>query len=120
MLIARHWSFPKPSVKIRNKLGLYSEELLAPRPTLKLEDPPVSSIRYSIYSQLPSSPCKFSKLQVCRPSCTLPSDFPIKILYAFFIPSHTEPQDTVLTGACVVSALQFSMAANLILLIIGN
>jgi len=45
-----------PCVTFRNKLVSYSEELLAPRQTPKLEDYFSSVVRYcfSVYSQLPS------------------------------------------------------------------
>jgi hypothetical protein len=43
-------------VSFRNKLIFFSEELLAPRPTPKLKEHPLSAVptAYSIYSQLPS------------------------------------------------------------------
>jgi hypothetical protein len=43
-------------MNFRNKLIFHGEELLAPRPTPKLEDHPcrLSATAYSIYSRLPS------------------------------------------------------------------
>jgi hypothetical protein len=48
---------PRPCVTSFNKLIFYSEELLAPHPTLKLEDHPLLAVHdaYSIYLQLPST-----------------------------------------------------------------
>jgi hypothetical protein len=46
---------PRLLVIFRNKLIFYSEELLCPRPTPKLDDHPLSVVHdYLIYSQLPS------------------------------------------------------------------
>jgi hypothetical protein len=33
-----------------NKVGFHGEELLAPRPTLKLEDHPLSAVRYYLFN----------------------------------------------------------------------
>jgi hypothetical protein len=37
---------PRPCVTFHNKLSCYGEELLAPRPNPKLEDHPLSAVRY--------------------------------------------------------------------------
>jgi len=35
----------------RNKIRFYGEELLAPRPTPKLEDHPLSAVRYCLFNK---------------------------------------------------------------------
>jgi hypothetical protein len=62
---------PTPLVTFRNKTFLYCEELLAPRPTPKL-DHPLSAIAtaYSLYSQLTSiSGGRLSHLQPDHAPC---------------------------------------------------
>jgi hypothetical protein len=46
---------PRPCVTCRDKLVLYGEELLAPRPTPKVEDHPLSAVRDSSFSILTST-----------------------------------------------------------------
>jgi hypothetical protein len=41
---------PKPFVTFRNKLNFYGEELLAPRPTPKLEDHHLSAVRDCLFN----------------------------------------------------------------------
>jgi hypothetical protein len=41
---------PRPLLNIRNKLIFYGDELLAPCPTLKLEDHPLSAVRDGLFN----------------------------------------------------------------------
>jgi hypothetical protein len=44
------WSSSLFHVRFRRKLILYGEELLVPRPTPKLEDQPLSAVRYCLFN----------------------------------------------------------------------
>jgi hypothetical protein len=43
---------PRPCVTFRNKMVSYGEELLAPHPTLKLEDHPLLAVRDYLFNIL--------------------------------------------------------------------
>jgi hypothetical protein len=56
-------------MNFRNKLIFYCEELLAPRPTPKLEDRPLSAVRDCLFNifaafflKVPQTPCKGDKV----------------------------------------------------------
>jgi hypothetical protein len=53
---ARSSPGPRPSLKtIRNMIRFYGEELLAPRPTPKLEDHPLSAVRCCLFNTFAST-----------------------------------------------------------------
>jgi hypothetical protein len=49
-------------VNVRNKIIFYGEELLAPRPTPKVEDHPLSAVRDCLFNIFAAT------LHICRPS----------------------------------------------------
>jgi hypothetical protein len=53
---------PRPLVIFRDKLIFYGEELLAPRPTPKLEDHPFLTVRDCLFNVFAVT------LHICRPS----------------------------------------------------